>query len=143
MAQKRFQIIAITDERTVLINAGKNDGITSGASFDILSSKPTKLKDPDTGEVLAEFPQKKQRIYVQKVFDKYCICVSKYTTQSVNALAEELTLNHKLGSTIYDIYTKKETVGKDLNVDKKDFSTILKDYSYARVRVGDSVQLVK
>lgn len=62
-----FKIVAILDDKTVLINAGERNDIKIGDEFNILEKGPTLIKDPDTGEVLEKVQQYKQRIYVQKV----------------------------------------------------------------------------
>ncbi|WP_390410074.1 hypothetical protein [Lacticaseibacillus jixiensis] len=141
---KTFKIIAISDDHTVIINAGKREGITTKDAFDILDSEIKQLIDPDTKELLDEFQQKKQRVYVHSVRDKYCICVSKYKqsaleSQMITSVTSSLTealLNPA------SRYAKRETVGENLNIDKDEISGILNEYNHSLVHVGDVVQLV-
>lgn len=138
---KKFKIIAITDKKTVLINAGQRDGIKTEDKFDILDPTPRQLKDPDTGEILDTITQKKQRVFVRKVFEKYCVCVSEFQR---TVLSPIFSLNNDLlnPSLRFMGAEKTETVGKPLNVKEDSISNLLNYYNYSEVKVGDQVQLV-
>lgn len=146
-----FKIVAILDDKTVLINAGERNDIKIGDEFNILEKGPTLIKDPDTGEVLEKVQQYKQRIYVQKVEKKYSICVSKYTRTVIgNSLAERLlrasTDQYSIAITRVSVAgdaEKQETVGRKLNIDPNEINDVLGSYSYHQVHAGDQVKLVK
>ena len=75
-SQKEPQIIAILNNKQVIINIGKRDGVKSNDKFDIIDSQVKILRDPDTHEILDRFHQFKQQISVIKVELKYSICSS-------------------------------------------------------------------
>ena len=50
-SRKQIKIARIIDEYSVVINAGYNDGILQGDSFEIFAPG-AESKDPDTGESL-------------------------------------------------------------------------------------------
>lgn len=129
------QIVTIVDKKTVIINMGSEDGIKENDAFDILKKHPYILKDPTTGEVLGEFKQKKQRVYVKQLADKYCICISTYKQQIV--------VHDFLESIIPGVVTTDEkTIGQDMNVDEKELNDIVSEFDYSTIHVGDKVQKV-
>lgn len=80
---KEFKIAKIVNDFTFFINAGEKDGIEPGDEFEILQSRKTEIKDPDTGEVLGSYNAEKGHIFAKQVFDKYSVCKTKtYTDDS-------------------------------------------------------------
>lgn len=148
-SDKTIKIIAIVNDNTVLINAGKRDGLSSGDSLNVLDNHTTKLSDPDTGEVLAEFKQFKQKIYVKEAKDKYSICVGKYTRTATNlsttsnALAARILDTSGIIASSARYETQTETVGKKLNVNPEQVTDIFSDYSYKMISIGDTATLIK
>ena len=56
--EKTPQIIAILNNKQVIINVGKRDGVEVNDKFDIVDSQVKVLRDPDTHEILDKFHQK-------------------------------------------------------------------------------------
>lgn len=145
--KKTIKIISILDDTTVLINAGSREGITTNDSFDIIDPKVEKIIDPDTKELLDEISRFKQRIYVKETKEKYSICVSKYSSTTVNASLTKMILQtsaKNLANSFNMAGTEEETktYGSELNIDPKEADNILSKYSHAKVHVGDEVILV-
>lgn len=141
LAKDKFYIVAIINKKTVLVNAGKRDGVRKDNSFDILDQKKKTLKDPITGEILDKFYQKKQRIYVSEVHEKYSVCVSTYTTKTSN-LYDFASIASPLSDIIGSNTVKTEIVGKELNVEDSEIEDLLSEFNYAKVKVGDIVKKV-
>lgn len=136
--ERVFKVIAISDQRTLAINAGKIDGITQSSKFDIMERKPMELKDPDTAEVFDTIFPKKQRVYVSEVFEKYCVCVSEYTSiTGVTAFAAAMLGSSRPASNP----TKKRRIGTPMHVDAKEVSHVF-SYTHGVVHVGDVAALV-
>ncbi|MDG2545205.1 MULTISPECIES: hypothetical protein [Lactiplantibacillus] len=138
--QKKIRIIAIIDKKTVIINAGSDDGVNKKQEFNIIDNNPVIIKDPDTGEILDKFSRYKQKLYVKEVRQKYSICVSKYKASFVGASLASMVINSESFIQPSDSLEQK-TVGSNLNVDDSEISNILSEYSYAKVHINDEVVL--
>lgn len=142
--EKVFKVIAISDQRTLAINAGKIDGVTQNSKFDIMERKSMELIDPDTAEVFDTIFPKKQRVYVSEVLEKYCICVSEYTsiTGSTATVASTAFAAAMLGSSRpASNHTKKRRIGTPMHVDAKEVSHVF-SYTHGVVHIGDVATLV-
>ncbi|UXR72322.1 FlgT C-terminal domain-containing protein [Staphylococcus sp. IVB6240] len=80
---KRLGVAAILDEYTIIINAGKLDGVSKGDSLSVLSSNIIEIRDPFTDEVLHELKRSKARLKVVKVLEKVSFCKAKDDTSYI------------------------------------------------------------
>lgn len=136
--QKQFKIVAIIDDETVIINAGKRDGIMNNDKFNILDSKSQELKDPDTDEILGIFKQVKQPIFAKDVQEKYSICVSRYKSQGNSALASMILGTSRGAGTS----NSEREIGKKMKIQPEEATESLTHYTYETVHVGDVVEHV-
>lgn len=72
--KKNYKIARIIDRYTVIINAGKRDGIVKGMQFEVLGNSDDAVLDPDTKEILGFLSAPKAIIRVNEVHDKYSFC---------------------------------------------------------------------
>ena|ERR1044071_5026429 len=77
------RIIRILDNRTVVINLGREHGITSNSIFYILG-EPEPVVDPVTKEILGTVNVSKSRVRASQVFDKFTIATTSWTYTSVH-----------------------------------------------------------
>ncbi|MEQ9278862.1 MAG: hypothetical protein RLN83_05155 [Balneola sp.] len=75
------RIIRILDSRTVIINLGKNQGITKDSIFSILAEHEEVI-DPQTNEVLGKVNVVKSKLKAATVEDKYTIATTSWTRSS-------------------------------------------------------------
>lgn len=78
------KVSEIIDQYIVALNIGKENGVTKGMKFNILTPKVI-IKDPDTKKVLGEFDYIKARVEVITVYDKFCLARS-YEEISISPL---------------------------------------------------------
>ena len=83
-SRKQIKIARIIDEYSVVINAGYNDGILQGDSFEIFAPG-AEIKDPDTGESLGALDFVKAKIKARDVFPKMSVCQSQDYVSSLVA----------------------------------------------------------
>ena len=70
-------IVRILDRRTIIINLGKNKGVTESTVFSIYS-KSEKIIDPQTNEELGQVILVKAKVKATQVFEKFTIASSKW-----------------------------------------------------------------
>lgn len=133
--EKTPQIIAILNNKQVIINVGKRDGVEVNDKFDIVDSQVKVLRDPDTHEILDRFHQFKQQISAIKVETKYSICSSIFDKKE-NAIS---TLSIRQYRPIINATTINRKVGKQLKVDQKEVNDITAKYNYSVVHIGDRI----
>lgn len=76
-----FRIVKIIDDKSLVINAGRNYNIQEGDEFEIFSEgKP--IIDPVTKENLGKLDFIKDTLVVSVVYDKMCICTTPITYNS-------------------------------------------------------------
>lgn len=143
---KKFKIIKLVNKTTVLINAGKADGVKKDDKFRILDDNLTQIVDPDTDEILDEYYRFKQALYVDKVNEKYSVCVSQYSIPVTGQSLASKIINTS-GSSPFtaamDIHKTVKTYGNTMNVDEDELDDVLSEYNHGKVHVGDEVEPVK
>ncbi|PCM42022.1 hypothetical protein CPU09_02540 [Mammaliicoccus sciuri] len=77
MKDKKYGVAEIIDERTIIINAGKNDGIKPEQELKVLSQGTFDITDPFTKEKIGSLNYVKSIIVVSEVMDKYSFCKPK------------------------------------------------------------------
>nr|WP_278771755.1 hypothetical protein [Limosilactobacillus mucosae] len=133
--EKKAQIIAILNNKQVIINIGKRDGVKVDDKFDIVDSQVKILRDPDTHEILDRFHQFKQQISAIQVETKYSICSSIFNKKE-NSISK-LAMRQYQPVINAAITTRK--VGKHLNVDQSEVNDITAKYNYSVIHIGDKV----
>lgn len=134
-SQKEPQIIAILNNRQVIINIGKRDGVKTNDKFDIVDSQVKILRDPDTHEILDRFHQFKQQISAIKVEPKCLICSSIFNKKE-NSISK---LAMKQYQPIINATTINQKERKHLNVNQKEVNDITAKYNYSVIHIGDKV----
>ncbi len=71
------KVAKILDEYSIVINVGRNDGVTEGMVFVILTQSGNEIKDPDSGETLGTLENVKDYVSVAHIQDKFATCVAK------------------------------------------------------------------
>ena len=129
------QIIRILDKRTVIINRGKEDGITDQTVFRILGG-PEEIIDPISHETLGAVTVVKSRVKAQRAYDKFTIATTKWTDydRTPGRLSQTALLDSLLGATI----PVKVDEG-ELLVDPEQVQP-WKVRTESPVRVGDTVE---
>lgn len=87
---ENYKVARIIDDMNIVLNCGDFDGINIGDKFNIYSSTPSIITDPDTGKSIGELFAIKAKVQAVKVFDKMCICQSAYEGYSLAALASSV-----------------------------------------------------
>lgn len=119
-----YKVVQILDSETLIINAGKKDGIILNDVFNILGTE-VNVVDPDTKEMLGTIRNTKETVTVTKVFDKMCEC-SHFTNGSLAGIANSL-------ASMYTSYKKQ------LDVDPNQIT--LTDENEKTIKVGDEAIL--
>ena len=68
------RVAQILNARELVINIGRDVGVTEGMKFAVMSRSATKITDPDTGDVLDEIDREKVRVRATEVRPKITIC---------------------------------------------------------------------
>lgn len=68
------KIATLLNERELVINIGKSDGVRTGMKFKILSESPVEIHDPETGELLGIVDREKVRVQAVDVKEKFSVC---------------------------------------------------------------------
>ena len=124
---KYYRIAKIIDDKTVVINAGENEGIILGTKFYILKEKGEEVIDPETKKSLGNLISIKEEVEAVTVLDHMCICQH---------------FSSSIASTLFSS-TKSlfESGIKTLNVDDTEITGGL--FVDEPIKVGDKVKLVK
>lgn len=77
------KVAEILNSRDVVINVGRDNGVTLGMIFDILDGKGLKIRDPSTREILGDVKRTKATVKVTHVQDRLSIA-STYKKRKVN-----------------------------------------------------------
>lgn len=75
MCETQWKIIKIIDDRTVIIDAGINSGLTTGQAL-IIVNIGEKVIHPDTNEILGHIETIKGHLEVINIMDKMTLCKS-------------------------------------------------------------------
>ncbi|MEB7782248.1 hypothetical protein [Mammaliicoccus sciuri] len=77
MQSEKYKVIRILSLNEIIINAGKEHGITENDEFEIFNSNSEKIVDVDTEEVLGYIPTKIDTVIISSLYDKFCVCTPK------------------------------------------------------------------
>lgn len=76
-------VAKILNSRELVINKGKENGVTTGLIFTIYDKTTEKIKDPVTGKVIGSIKRPKVEVKVNYVEDNLCIAET-YKTKTIN-----------------------------------------------------------
>jgi hypothetical protein len=71
------KVANILDEYSIVINVGRNNGVTEGMTFAVFVQSSDEIKDPDSGEILGTLENVKDYVYAAHIQDKFATCVAK------------------------------------------------------------------
>jgi hypothetical protein len=128
MATIEGRIIRIIDTRTVIINLGRNHGITDDAMFSIMG-EPEEIVDSETGEMLGEVTVVKARVRANEVADRFTIATTKWSSRVYN-----------YGNVFKGMFETKDIDAGELAVDAADLEPWTANTEHP-VRVGDLVRV--
>jgi len=123
MVKEIYKVIKILDSETILLNAGKLDGINIGDKFEIFVAGK-EIFDPDTKKSLGTLDTIKEIVTADSVLEKMCIC--RHHNKS--------TMSSFIGLT--SLYVSESI--KTLNVDKTQMTNEMTD-DYV-IRIGDKAR---
>lgn len=135
------RIIKIVDEYTVIVNIGKENGISFGDYLKV-KSEGIEIKDPETGDILGKYGETKARLKVKDVYDKFSICKNSETIKkevpipNSNWLENAITANSKAN---YKRPTETKTYLRKLNVNSSEIEEIAID---SVIKIGDEVEII-
>lgn len=129
------KIIRILDKRTVIINLGREQGVTGSTIFHILG-EPEPVIDPETQIELGRVTVTKSRVKASQVFDKFTIA----TTSWVDTVYVDSILSHISGLSSAKWENVKVDEG-ELTV-KQDEVKPWKAKSQSPVKIGDEVEAI-
>jgi hypothetical protein len=126
------RVARVVSIRDLIINRGKNHGVSEGLVFKVLDGDPFKVEDPETGEVLGEIRRVKVLVRVKEVSDLFCVART-YRTRRVNTggTNTSLSLSKMFQPPKYELLV--ETLER--NPDQREV-----DETRALVNVGDPVE---
>jgi hypothetical protein len=131
------RIIIILDKRTVVINLGRKNGITTDSIFYIIGT-PEVVRDPVTNEELGAVTLPKSRVKAVQVFDKFCTASTKWIDEKY-AISEFLSTFSSASRTAQGLQIESIDEG-ELNVDPSELQPWV-GKSKASVRIGDEVEV--
>lgn len=82
---KKFKVIKIIDDTTLIINAGSKNNIEVGDIIEI-HGKSESIYDPETNEDLGKIDIIKDSLKITKVYEKMCVCETSYVSNYFSAL---------------------------------------------------------
>jgi hypothetical protein len=68
------RVARILNEHELIINRGRQDGVTLGMRFAVLADETLDVTDPDTGQSLGTWDRPKVHVVVTEVQDKFAVC---------------------------------------------------------------------
>ncbi len=71
------KVAKILDEYSIVVNVGRNDGVTEGMVFVVFTQSSDEIKDPDSGETLGTLENVKDYVSAVHIQDKFATCVAK------------------------------------------------------------------
>lgn len=96
-----MKIIKIINNSSVVVNAGKNEGIKEDELFKIMGEKGVPVTDPDTGKELGTLDAIKGIVKATHVYDKISILETEHSMRSmlinplVNGFQERLKVDNE------------------------------------------------
>lgn len=95
MTRVEGRVAQVLDERRLVINRGRVDGVQVGMRFEVKAGAPVEIRDPETDEVLDVIDRVKVRVEATEVRERITICTT-YEYRDIGA-ALGLDLNTTFG----------------------------------------------
>lgn len=135
------QVAQILNEREIVVNIGSERGVHVGMKFAVLADAPTKVYDPDNGELLDVIDREKTRVEAIEVRPKISICRTYRTRwEGGNSIHRGLgvgIVEATLGIGMFEAtkkITPRETV-ETLRIDDASHLPLLSPYeSYVKIK---------
>jgi hypothetical protein len=132
MATITGRIIRILDTRTVIVNLGREHGISHNTTFRVHAS-PESIVDPYTSEELGKVVLVKARLKASQVFDKFTIASTKWTESTFSGVGSS-------SSSLLDWLGSQPVDTGELRVLPEEIRP-WRAVSEEPVRVGDTVEV--
>jgi hypothetical protein len=78
------RVARILTERELIINRGRDDGVTAGMQFEVLARESLEITDPETGTSLGSLDRPKLRIEATDVYAKFAVCETFETFEDLD-----------------------------------------------------------
>lgn len=124
----KYRVIEILDDKSVLINYGRNHGANEGKDIRVIAIGP-EVRDPETDRVLGTLDHIKATLTIEVVYENFSLCKNIEIT-SRNTLMSPLSQFQSITKSI-----KKLNVNEDSITNKKP----PEDYV---INVGDIVETI-
>ena len=95
MTRVEGRVAQVLDERRLVINRGRADGVQLGMRFEVKAEAPVEIRDPETDEVLDVIDRAKVRVEATEVRERITVCTT-YEYRQIGA-ALGLDLNTTIG----------------------------------------------
>lgn len=83
--KKKFKVIKIIDDTTLVINAGSSNNAEIGDIMEIHGKSET-IYDPETKENLGQIDIIKDSLKITKTYEKMCICESAFVSNYFSSI---------------------------------------------------------
>lgn len=77
------KVAKILDEYSIVINVGRNNGVTRDMVFAVFTQSEDEIKDPDSSEVLGKLENIKDYVSAVHVQDKFSTCTALETRKMI------------------------------------------------------------
>lgn len=138
MTTKKFKVIKILSDTTLIGNMTKDDDIHKDDAFKIVGNKDVKIEDPETGELLGYLGGEKGVVYVSEIHDKFAILKSEF----VESYTTEPFFKSTSPSIMQNFFESHEVPAhfKELNVD---YGEIEDSISEEPIKIGDTLEKIE
>lgn len=121
------KVAQVLNDRELVINIGRNQGVTSGMKFAVLAEAPIEIHDPDTHGLIGIIDRPKVKVVAKSIEENFTIC-STYEVRVV-------------GNSLFDIMQPRREIPETLSADDNSRPKPLSlDESY--VKIGDVVRQI-
>jgi capsid portal protein len=131
------KVADLIDERTLVINKGKNDGVVNGMRFMVYAAEGKKIKDPDTDKEIGVLKIPKIAVEITKVEDAYSLAET-YHYKTINEGGSNTAFGNITGYLSPPKYVRKyETFA----IEEQTKKTI--DEQRSIVKIGDIAEQIQ
>lgn len=133
----RGRIIRILDEGSVIINLGRQHGVTDNSVFAIVAGEEA-IIDPDNEEILGYLRSLKGKVKAHIVEDGFTVAKSSWERQTYTYESPFLDAIEKIGARA--LVPKTEIIKHDIIVNKQEMDPLkLEEEADSPVSIGDTV----
>lgn len=76
MTRVEGRVAQVLDERRLVLNRGRVDGVQVGMRFEVKAGAPVEIRDPETDEVLDVIDRVKVRVEATEVRERITVCTT-------------------------------------------------------------------